>query len=75
MDTNFFLSAMEAVGLKPIVIDETTIFERKETMDDMCEICEDEIATIECPNCGLMMCDLCSDEHECISDDDSEFVD
>jgi len=35
----------------------------------MCEYCEDELATSECPECGMMLCDLCMEEHECDAGD------
>jgi len=35
----------------------------------MCECCEDELATSECPECGMMLCDLCMEEHNCDTED------
>lgn len=34
-------------------------------MDEMCECCDDEIAVITCPTCGMLLCEMCAEDHEC----------
>lgn len=46
----------------------TNLLERNETVED-CECCEEELATFECPECGMMLCDLCMEEHGCDAED------
>lgn len=65
MDINLFVDAMQAVGLNPIIIDENTKLERNETVSDLCEECEEELATTSCPDCDMQLCEYCMDDHEC----------